>query len=661
MTEKASVTCFHCEANFTRKCNLVRHIKNVHLSQKVYKNVRRIICSLCQDSFMNFSLFHSHLVSKHELEIKQECLTFNSLNEFQAWKLKEEKQSISRFVKLTRHGNLRNGAIVAYYYCHRSFHFVKKAKTAKKKHRGSNKTGFACPARMKVIGTNEQVTVNYCSSHVGHTCEVGRLTLNKEERAALASKLAQGIPMSRILDDIRAEESSTVSRIHLTDKNDLHNIKKTFKIACPLRYDDDDATSVKIFTEKMKSDEKDNPIIFYKNEQTESDLFKKSDYILIIMSDFQKDMFIKHGHRCICIDSTHDLNQKRITLYTITVLDEQDHGIPVAFCFSNLSTFFLFTFFFGELKRCLGTTITTKIFLSNEDVALYSAWSAAMGVAEHHVLSLWHLHNTWDQHLSNVDDLNKRKTVKKALFALSKVPNTVNFRDEFYNLSKRLQEDPDTTKFYRYIHDNYTKNVESWAACFQPQVILQTNMHLERFYKTFKSNYLNNEKCDRLDNTIHELLRFLRDKKYDQLIKSSREKPTKKRKNIIRESYKKATNDVESVEIIDDRINQVETYEVPVQRYESCAVNIYPNNSVEFGSAEAHHGERFDCHSDENVSTFVQQNQLNDEKSELIAKCEIFCNLLRKSDLNKEQSNEIREGLDVMIAILHQSPSGINV
>ncbi|XP_065203989.1 uncharacterized protein LOC135834080 [Planococcus citri] len=716
MTEKTTLTCFHCSASFTRKDNLVRHIKNFHLNPKINKKnvkvkVRRIVCPLCNVIIPGkFSNFHHHLTLIHNVNLEQQCVTFNSFSEFQTWKLEEENKTMSKFVKRRREYTRKNGSTVGYYVCHRSFHFkcTKKRKTSRRKNRGSNKIGYACSANMKVTKTNQQITVNYCNSHVGHCCEVGRLTLNAEEKAELAGKMKQGVPLSRVLDDIREEEPTTIKRIHLTDRNDLHNIKKTYGINCPLRYDNNDPTSVAVFIEKMKMNEKGNPIIFFKDQQTELESFEKKDFILIMMSEFQKEMFVKYGHRCVCIDGTHGLNEYKFILYTIVVLDEFDNGIPVAFCFSNRGTLQLYTLFFEKVKESLGKTITTKIFMSDGEVTFYTAWAAVMGSAERQLLCLWHLYKTWNQHFPKIDDLNKRKLVKKTLYAVAAEPNVENFCQEYKNFLKQLEEDEDTVKFYKYLNDYYTKNTESWAACYRSHAVIQTNMHLESFHKTIKYHYLNGKRCSRLDNTIYQLFRYLRDKKYDHLIKLAKEKPTKKSK-AIRESHAKSADYINSVEIIDNGKYQVKDYEVTLQQPEPCCFHVckeckicicmyvcscrdsqinrnmckhihacvqkdeeinqeladdencnslsvvptnsdIPTNSVTENSNQNLLLESY--HFGDEILPTVQRESLDDAKVDLIARCNVISGYLSNRSVKKESIDIVRKLLDRATAVL---------
>lgn len=133
--------------------------------------------------------------------------------EFLSWKKTEENETKSSFVQDTSAKTLKDNSKAYYFYCHRSFSERSHSKTVstnvdnedddiddptqnqkttkikqKQKSAGSNKTGFSCPAQMKAIVSGQRVKVDYCSTHMGHECELGRMPLREEERVMIAGK-----------------------------------------------------------------------------------------------------------------------------------------------------------------------------------------------------------------------------------------------------------------------------------------------------------------------------------------------------------------------------------------------------------------------------------------------------------------------------------------
>jgi hypothetical protein len=93
---------------------------------------------------------------------------------------------------------------------------------------------------------------------------------------------------------------------------------------------------VNIWVNEMMAKGDKSPILYYK-QQGESgnyDLcFSKDDFCLIIMTQFQSELFLKFGNDKICIDGTHGLNGYNFQLYSLVVVDEYGNGYPVVFLF----------------------------------------------------------------------------------------------------------------------------------------------------------------------------------------------------------------------------------------------------------------------------------------------------------------------------------------
>uniref|UniRef100_A0A2S2NX01 ZSWIM1/3 RNaseH-like domain-containing protein n=1 Tax=Schizaphis graminum TaxID=13262 RepID=A0A2S2NX01_SCHGA len=150
-----------------------------------------------------------------------------------------------------------------------------------------------------------------------------------------------GVPVQRILNDVRdSATGKEIQRIHLLEKKDLHNIRRDFNITYSTKHHENDAVSVKLWVDRMKSKDDHSPILYFK-PQGEIDLnvphFIENDFCLIIMTQYQSEMLVQFGNDKICIDGTHGLNSYNFQLYTIVVIDEYGNGYPVAFCFSNKS------------------------------------------------------------------------------------------------------------------------------------------------------------------------------------------------------------------------------------------------------------------------------------------------------------------------------------
>jgi len=66
---------------------------------------------------------------------------------------------------------------------------------------------------------------------------------------------------------------------------------------------------------------------------------------------------------------------------------------------------------------------------------------------------------------------------------------------------------------------HYVHRKQLWAACYRQEAMLNTNMVLEAFQKILKYVYLNGKKNQRLDIILWNLLKFVRDKNFERLVK----------------------------------------------------------------------------------------------------------------------------------------------
>jgi hypothetical protein len=109
---------------------------------------------------------------------------------------------------------------------------------------------------------------------------------------------------------------------------------------------------------------------------------KYEDFVLIIMTDGQKNMLEKYGNDCICIDGTHDVNGYGFELTTLLIINQIREGFPCAFMISNRSDEDVYYIFFHHIMEVLGFKIKPKIFMPDIAEAFYNAWLRVMIPAE---------------------------------------------------------------------------------------------------------------------------------------------------------------------------------------------------------------------------------------------------------------------------------------
>ena len=194
------------------------------------------------------------------------------------------------------------------------------------------------------------ISVEVHSTHYGHKPCVGHLRIPETDRMAIAAQLACGVNFQHILETIRDNLGKQFHRVHLLTRKDINNNERTYGLKGAQRHRDD-ATSVHIWVEEMRSSDC-NPVILYKPQGTlQSNICKhlsENDFVLAIQTPLQADMKKLSTNRVNCIDGTHGTNGYD---FTVMIIDEYGEGFPVAWCLSNREDQLLLLNFFDALKK----------------------------------------------------------------------------------------------------------------------------------------------------------------------------------------------------------------------------------------------------------------------------------------------------------------------
>lgn len=225
--------CDQCGRTFQKKYNLQKHIEvGVHYVAETV----RCAAEECNFRAQNRKGMCSHYENYHGIFLNETTIYFNNTEEFFDWKTAYENRTRARFVKMSSSRKRKNGIVKCTYLCHRDGNFIPKGKNIRlMKGKGSNKINAHCPAKMEVDISEKLVTVSYIDTHVGHDLDIFRLSLNPEDKAAIAKMLAMQVPFEEILNDINSSaknvtDSNGVKRLNLLTRKDLWNIVETFKI-----------------------------------------------------------------------------------------------------------------------------------------------------------------------------------------------------------------------------------------------------------------------------------------------------------------------------------------------------------------------------------------------------------------------------------------------
>ncbi|XP_037507472.2 uncharacterized protein LOC119383421 [Rhipicephalus sanguineus] len=199
----------------------------------------------------------------------------------------------------------------------------------------------------------------------------------------------------------------TRKRIHLTTKQDLYNILRDYKIKNSERLHMDDHASVLLWVKHMEN-ELDNPVLFFKHQgwldkpdilsRNESELLDINDFMIVIMTEPQRDLLASLGSDRICIDGTHGTTGFDFQLVTLLCVDEFGVGFPVAFCITNKVDQKAMETFFKSVRQKHGE-VTARVFMSDDAPSFYNAWQAIMGNVEKRLLCAWHIDKNWRQNI----------------------------------------------------------------------------------------------------------------------------------------------------------------------------------------------------------------------------------------------------------------------
>lgn len=189
----------------------------------------------------------------------------------------------------------------------------------------------------------------------------------------------ENVSEKRILMKIRESSASSFDRKLLTTRKDFQNIKRDFGLALPSEGSvvKPDELSVSFLVDEMqKGDEK--PVLLYKRQDDIHPSLPAKDFVLVLMTKFQRSMLHRLGGDRICLDSTHGISKHGFELTTLLVIDEFEEGIPVAFCVSSSVNFVILKEFFNCIKSVV-SSIKPNIFMTDDAIMFKNAWIDVFG------------------------------------------------------------------------------------------------------------------------------------------------------------------------------------------------------------------------------------------------------------------------------------------
>ena len=119
-----------------------------------------------------------------------------------------------------------------------------------------------------------------------------------------------------------------VSRKHLVSRRDILNIKHRIQDQSIIRHNDD-ATSVQLAVNALEQEEF-NPILYFKAQHIDDEDYpqlSRDTFVLILQTEFQRQIYCEFCSKIVCIDSTHGTNSYKFKLITLLVSDDFAPGL----------------------------------------------------------------------------------------------------------------------------------------------------------------------------------------------------------------------------------------------------------------------------------------------------------------------------------------------
>ncbi|XP_068085177.1 uncharacterized protein [Anabrus simplex] len=479
---KAKHLCSYCGKIYCKAYSLKQHVTKVHGIEE--QKIPSSICSICDAHVRYGSDFSKHLKSEHDIEEDIEELSFSSMADFYQWKEKMEKETLSSYSKATGTRGSQQ-SLRHYFACHRSGERRTHGK-GKRLFNAENsvKIGKLCPSRLIVSESGNGVFVIFHKSHVGHTNCLKYLRLTRSDKELIAGKLRNGLPKKQILKEIRSGVPS--ERIHAIDMVDIYIIRD-YNLDSD-RAHPNDFVSLDMWVTQQQLLGSDCPIICYKKqgEEDETGELNTEDFLVVIMTPYQKMMLSKFTNFKVLMDSTHGTNAYDFQLTTVMIVDEFGAGVPIAFCISNKTNQSAMKRFLVAVRDAVGHRVMCQVFMSDDYPAYYNSWSQVMSVPNHKLLCSWHILRSWKNNLKKIRNDEKQVQVWQALIVILVELDEEIFHQLLEAFLEICSNDDELQSFHEYFSPKYAHSYEMWAFCYRKGLGLNTNMYLEAFHKKLK-------------------------------------------------------------------------------------------------------------------------------------------------------------------------------
>ncbi|XP_045462465.1 uncharacterized protein LOC123672400 [Harmonia axyridis] len=212
--------------------------------------------------------------------------------------------------------------------------------------------------------------------------------------------------------------------------------------------------------------------------------------------------------------------------------------------------------------------------MSDMAECFFNGWLEVMGEGNasypQHLFCSWHVDRAWQSNLTKISDREKRSEIYKILKTLQRETPLLQFTSALTNALTYICNNEKTRNFGEYFKKNYAYNFRKWAYCFRVEAGINTNMHLESMHKVIKYFYLERKTVKRLDEGLIAVLKYVRDKSVERIIRLTKGEHTKQTRFL-------SQNHKEVLKHIDNYIIETNNYNISwtIKKNEQTSYTIY--------------------------------------------------------------------------------------
>ena len=184
--------------------------------------------------------------------------------------------------------------------------------------------------------------------------------------------------------------------------------------------------------------------------------------------------------------------------------------------------------FLQVVKEAIGYPLHDVVLMTDDTEVYSNAWNAVMGKPAHRLLCTWHIDRDWRKNLKCVKgDSDFKAVIYKTVRSLMELTDADVFKEKAEQFFSAGMEDERTVEFTEYFWREYVARPELWEYCHRFGLKVHHNMHLEAMHRVIKHVHLQGRKVRRLDKSILALMKFMRAKMSDRLLKLHKGKWTR--------------------------------------------------------------------------------------------------------------------------------------